>query len=150
MDDLPEELLVQIVSYLVPEFPLFTHLETATLDMLCRTLTKFYRVARPYLYACIHTVTGLIGRQLLHTLQENPHLVSGMQSFSATHQSSTCCSRTAEIIATPCLHAPLPHDLQSSAQPHSTQPLSSLVEPRQDTYMVESLISKFRTKPHPA
>ncbi|KAK7178423.1 hypothetical protein PSPO01_15521 [Paraphaeosphaeria sporulosa] len=84
MDALAEELLIQILDHLIHP-SLLTRPQTSTLHALCLSSRKLYRLARPYLYTHIHSLSGRSGRHLLRTLQRNPFLASHVSYFAVQH-----------------------------------------------------------------
>jgi hypothetical protein len=73
MDELPEEILIQIISHIGQQDDnappgLRPCPDTMTLYALGLTSRKLSRIARPYLYTSIHSHSGTMGKNLLRTL----------------------------------------------------------------------------------
>ncbi|KAJ4299424.1 hypothetical protein N0V90_004669 [Kalmusia sp. IMI 367209] len=90
MDALPEELLSQIFSYLVPAPPFISLPSTQALRSLCLSSRKLHRIVVPLLYTCVHSISGSAGRQLLRTLEESPALAGRVKYFAVQHTKEGC------------------------------------------------------------
>jgi hypothetical protein len=91
MDTLPEELLEQIIANVTSShIPFFTPPDAATLNALCRTSSKTYRIARPYLYTHVHSHSGPMGRQFLNTIIAQPELADRVKHFAVQHTAEGC------------------------------------------------------------
>lgn len=92
MDALPEELLDNIFSCLTGslESTLVRH-DSHTLHSLCVTSRKFSRIAKPYLYERVHSVSGTMGHRLLRTLSANPDLAAAVTYFEIGRSLASDC-----------------------------------------------------------
>ena len=91
MDNLPEEVLDLIIGHVATVHdPLLTPPETTTLYSLCRTSWRLYRIARPYLYAHVHSCSGAMGRQFLDTIAAQPVLANCVKQFAVKHTTEGC------------------------------------------------------------
>ncbi|KAF2683038.1 hypothetical protein K458DRAFT_419261 [Lentithecium fluviatile CBS 122367] len=91
MNTLPEEVLDQIVYKVsTSHSPFFTRPDTLALSALCRTSRKLHRIATPYLYAQVHSLSGTMGRRLLRTLLEQPDLAAHVKYFAVQHTNEGC------------------------------------------------------------
>jgi hypothetical protein len=91
MNTLPEELLEQIIANVATNYiPFFTPPDTASLNALCRTSSKIYRIARPYLYTHVHSHSGSMGRQFLNTIIAQPELANRVKYFAVQHTAEGC------------------------------------------------------------
>ena len=91
MDEIPEELLDQIIAHVATsQTPLLTPPDTATLYALCRTSWKYYRIAKPYLYAHVHSYSGSMGRQFFDTISKDPVLANRVKHLAVQHTAEGC------------------------------------------------------------
>jgi hypothetical protein len=91
LDDLPEELLSQIIAHVgTSDDPLLTPPDSKTLYSLCRTSWKFYRIAKPHLYAHVHSHSGVMGRQFFDTISKQPALAERVKHFAVQHTAEGC------------------------------------------------------------
>lgn len=90
MDTIPEELIHQICSFLVPFPPLIDHESTQGLRSLCLVSRKLYRIARSLLYTSVTTNSVTTVRHLLRTLEETPALANHVTYFASQHDGTNC------------------------------------------------------------